>query len=1019
MAIIRNPCESEDPPVHDDDPAACPFGQRRSALTGECIPITDIPSEPDGFVAVPPAARNPFAVNTNLTDPNRASTPGMIDQLSDANQVITPQAPGGFLDEPPPNDPLISVLEIPYISATRDLTTIDENNFFSIGTLSPRGLVNHSSIWLAQKTDEGVRNQVDRFRVALFNFWNFDGESEKITARPIGNTRVPGGWRAGDASFWAIAVALHQNGAQSMYEALPLNDNQSPDYSLMENIPFKFQRSVVDRAKAQLPDNTKDSHLMDIYMAGSNSTVWSSQARDGFWGTNPEQRELYRSGNIEFDRPFFDYVFDAPAAFFESEMNNILISPSDSADVTVMAADQNLHAKVERETEIPNVYQYYQSKQTERLINSDLLLEANLPPGLIEYNQRLIANYEEFENEVDFDSSPSLKFPSDKVEQLEKINEVVRGSLTNFVEISINTTNAGPINALLQRNKMDTVILEILKSTTHLRDSEPGVGAGFGADALLPNQLVLDQSGRRKFTKVLDDQFVGENSNNTINATVNDRAEQGVEEVVVANIDKLISVVSDDSLRAFSWPRNLEEYPLGYTGWQNKRLTMFEETIRSQIFLDRMNQHIRQGKLERSFTDILYGRKAYSEVIGYKIEKHRIERNAQGQEDESKVQEFFLMDNDNIDKVNFLDTQVIPNKKYRYKIFTINFVIGTKYEYDGGATFYSWRLPAHGPRQSGHLSARQVKDNDILDGQLSINVRSGRSISLLYAPFFEKVVSLADKPPITPQVTFLPYQGVDDRHAILLQANYGEETAQPIKIFEEDEPIITGIFRSQNRQPGDEVLYKSDSLPTEFEVIRIDTVPESYEDFSQARALKIRKQASGKTGFFKLDIEPNKHYYYIFRTYDKGGVSNPSEVFRIRMVSYQNGIFMELEPYEMYKKPKEFKISFEKVIKISPSMEQKMINFEQVFQEIETASPENRSTLSRLRSELGLKTRVEKKIFQLTAPPKEKITLGSTTVESSVWDKKFKIRCISKTTGKKIDYNITFNKKKTTLLNEE
>ena len=1008
---IKNPCESQDPAGQPDiiNPI-CPPGQIRNE-NGHCVDEADFRSLPEVVPLPPITARpiDPFAERVLLSRnlPNDPS--GMIDPLSPnipAPAALPPglglpDQPGGFgQDFNPPV--IVMKSEIPYISATRDLTTIDENNFFNIGLLSPGGFINHSSIWLTQKTDESVRNQVDRFRVALFNFWNFDGESEKMTARPMNATPNLPSVTAGDASPWAHSVALHRVGARR-YESRHPADNEdiSTDYSLMENIPLKFQKSAVSMLKPGLPNNTKDSHLMDIYMAGSNSTVWSSQGRATFWGTSPEQREFYRSGNIDFGRPFFDYVFDAPAAFFESEMNNILISPSDSADVTVMAADQNLHAKVERETEIPNVYQYYQSKQTERLINSDLLLEANLPPGLIEYNQRLIANYEEFENEVDFDSSPSLKFPSDKVEQLEKINEVVRGSLTNFVEISINTTNAGPINALLQRNKMDVILLQMLHHAQDLGDNS--------LNATILNNKKISTT----FTKILDDNFIGVDPANTQSATVNDKVEQGIPGTIYSDIDKIISAASSDQYRTLSWPRNLYEYPLGYTGWQNERLTMFEETIRSQIFLGRMNQYIRQGKLERSFADLLHGRKAYSEVVGYKIEKHRIERNAQGQEDESKVQEFFLMDNDNIDKVNFLDTQVIPNKKYRYKIFTINFVIGTQYEYNEGTTFYSW---LNGP---GRHSTREVKDNDDDQGQLSISVLSGRSISLIYAPFFEKVVSLADKPPITPQATFLPYQGVDDRHAILLQASYGEETAQPIKIFEEDESIITGIFRSQNRHPGDEVLYKSDSLPTEFEVIRIDSAPESYEDFSQARALKIRKQASGKTAFFKLDIEPNKYYYYTFRTHDNAGVSNPTEVFRVRMVSYQNGIFMEMEPYEMYRKPKEFKISFEKVLKISPSMEQKMINFEKVFQEIDSNPAESRPAISRLRSELGLKTRLEKRKFQLTAPAKEEVTLGNHPAADSVWDKKFKVRCISKTTGKKIDYNITFSKKKITLINEE
>ena len=37
-----------------------------------------------------------------------------------------------------------------------------------------------------------------------------------------------------------------------------------------------------------------------------------------------------------------------------------------------------------------------------------------------------------------------------------------------------------------------------------------------------------------------------------------------------------------------------------------------------------------------------------------------------------------------------------------------------------------------------------------------------------------------------------------------------------------------------------------------------------------------------------------------------------------------------------------------------------------------------------------------------------KVVVGSETLEESIWDKKFKIRLISKKTGKKLDINVTY-----------
>ena len=66
-------------------------------------------------------------------------------------------------------------------------------------------------------------------------------------------------------------------------------------------------------------------------------------------------------------------------------------------------------------------YQYYQAKQIERRIGDDERLQENLPPGLVDFNQRVSVNFEEFFNENEFNTRKVFKFPSDKVEKFEEI----------------------------------------------------------------------------------------------------------------------------------------------------------------------------------------------------------------------------------------------------------------------------------------------------------------------------------------------------------------------------------------------------------------------------------------------------------------------------------------------------------------------------------------------------------------------------------------------------------------------
>lgn len=979
---IRNPCEDQ---IVEEPEFTVVCGPGQIKLNGRCVPSWMIrgqaPTPPP-----PPPGQDPFAreidINLNRFVPQPGSPPPSPENL---DELIEEGA----------------IRDISYVSATRDLTTINEENFYAINNSAfsriEEAMMNHSSVWLRQKNSEDpVIDEIDRFRLCLLNFWNFNGEYESITVRPAGDSRLP----------QPNSIQLNQPSGHELleYSLLVLKsqpslgipalaywktDIDTDGYTLMENLPFQFYKPSFDRARRYFERETTPSHIMDMYMAGVDSSAWLLENREAFWQQNPNKFSFLVGGNIEYNKRFFDYTFDAPAAFFESEMNNVIISPFDSADVVVNIRNQELHQDLESELEIPSVYQYYQSKQTERLINNNQQLEEVLPPGLVEFNQSSIANYEEFANENEFMSKSVLKFPSDRVELLEEINKSIKGSLNNYSEISINTSQGGPINAVLQRNKMDTLILQILKSNIDAGDNPQG------------HRIVNAVKKMEKtFTKVLDDQFIAPEPENTVDVTVNDKAIQNIVDHIFVDVDQMITYPNRFNLELF-WPRDLEDYPLYYHGWDNERLTRLEELIRSEIFLDQMNQIIEDGKFERSYADILYGRKAYSEVIGYKIEKYKIVLNAFNQEEEVKIQEILLMDNDSVKRLEFLDTQIIPDSKYKYKIFTINFVIGTKYEYDEQSSSYSWLE-----------DDRQTVRPDTRDGRLAINVRSGRSVSIIYAPFFEKIVSAADKPPMTPQVSFLPYQGVDNRYAILLQSGFGEVLEKPIVVLREDENIIQEIYRTQNRRAGSEILYKSDSLPNEFELIRIEDEPESYRDFDSPSAIRISKQATGKTAFFVIDVEPNKYYYYTFRTYDDGGVSNPTEVFRVRMVSYQNGIFMELEAYEMYKKPKELDISFAKVIKISPNTEQKMINFERVFQALEAQQENSESLVRNVREELGLEAQADTTEFQKTAPDSDILKLGRKADNESIWGKRFKLRCTSKTTGKKVDINFTFTQTK-------
>ena len=1005
---IRNPCDEVQPDEPTPQILICPPGFIRVVDANgaqQCVNPADIVSfeePPDS----PEELANPFAENV-FFQPQRNYS---FDFLPNLNFFQAPQ-------EQAPLIPLSGDLE--YVSATRDLTTIDENSFYDLSFIQSDISVdqrleffraNHSSIWLNQKTDQSVLNSVDRFRLALFNFWNFQNYYEEITAKSCGNFRTSN--NPPIPSIGPLSMNLMLEFQPAEYEKRTRFENGNRfrwrGYNSWESTAFRFSKGLLDFTAFIMPGNTPKSHAMDIYMFGSDSIVWEQEGRS--WDQAPITREHFRHKNIEFDKEFYDFVFDSPAAFYESEMDNILVSPFDSANVVSNITNHELRSSMSSELLVPSVYQYYQAQQTDKLISNGSLLAENLPNGLVEFNQKTVSSYEQASTRNE-ESSAVLKFPSNKVEMFEEINKTMKGALTNYIEITINSTQATPINSALQRNKMDTLILQLLQ--------EEGEEYWSGIENLMISGKIKD----RKFTKILDDQFIQADSLEVSNQTINDKAVQGINERIIINIDKILSLSTNDYLSVdgqgvsqvfqhdrqseLFWPRDLSEYPLYYTGWDNHQLAKMEELIRSQIFLAELEQIIEEGRLQRSYADLLNGQKAYAEVIGYKVEKYKITKNEAGQEIENKIQDFYFMNNDAVEKIEYLDTQVIPGAKYTYKMYTMNIVIGTKYMYAAADNAFEWRFPG----------AQEVRPNANEQNLLRFNIASNRLISLIEAPFFQKTVVGIDRPPMTPDVSFLPYQGVDNRYSVLLKTAFGEQKEKPIPVLQEDEDTLPELYRNQNIRQGEEILYKTDSLPTHFEVMRIDTPPETYRDFDSAETFHIRKPAAGNTCFIKFtDIEPNKFYYYIFRTVDKAGVSNPTEVFRVRMISYEEGIFMEMDTYEMYKKPENFNMSFEAALKISPNFEQKIIDFDKALNEIQSNTPS--SALSRIREELGLRTKADLKKFQRRAPRKDQLKLGKVPAAKSIWSKKFKFRCTSKKTGKKIDFNIVFSQKKTEKLSK-
>jgi len=597
----------------------------------------------------------------------------------------------------------------------------------------------------------------------------------------------------------------------------------------------------------------------------------------------------------------YDTVFAATQPFYSSELDNIEVNTGTSVSITphVGYYEEVPHVP---ETQLPGLYRTY-----------------------------FRATHATHEN-CDVDDRVQ-KFTSDSVAEMKEANESLKRYFNQYVEISIMTQQGGKIASLLDEFQMDKYVLELASSTY----TQPGL-----------------------YSQV-EDEFRFVSSNND-QALENDRFLLNARSRTTPDPFKsLISTIKDRAITFFEGI-NHSSYPLKYEYWNNAELLRFTDTIRSQLFMNKLGQQVLTPRNIRSLKSIYDGRKSFSEIIGYRIAKHEI---IDGQMSPGPVQNFYVMDSDKVLTIDFVDTQVNPGKTYVYRIHSLNLVIGSKYTY----------IP------QGEWTA----DGERVSSKYKIEVLP--HIKVIEAPFFQKVVSVIEKPPMAPQVSFIPLQGEDSAMQMLIQSNFGEKQEIPISILPGDQQIIDSMLEAQQAREDRAIQYQTDSLPEKFQIMRLSSPPETYQDFANSDYVQTVETTSRSLIFNDSQFEPNKEYFYAFRAIDKVGISNPTEVYKVKVNSYVNGIFLDIKQYEMVPlhetKPT---LTFERALKIEPSFQQRAITFSDNITDLDSRN------------------------FAMSVPSRDDILFGESPEEDSVWGRDFKIRLKSKRTGRQIDLNVKFSK---------
>jgi hypothetical protein len=316
--------------------------------------------------------------------------------------------------------------------------------------------------------------------------------------------------------------------------------------------------------------------------------------------------------------------------------------------------------------------------------------------------------------------------------------------------------------------------------------------------------------------------------------------------------------------------------------------------------------------------------------------------------------------------LKFVDTQIKYGVEYTYTVSAYCLVLGKKYKYE--------------EQESIELPNGIIKLGDYL------KITTEDYIPLIRVPLFTTSGKVMDHPPVPPGVDFHSLKGKNNEIRIRLTSENTEYWQVPKPITSKDEKEFEEIAGVHPLDEKDRLFFKTDDFSKAFEIFRTDVKPRNYRDFAGKKIKTYELEPNYISATHNDIIQPNKKYYYTFRAIDEHDhVSNPTLVYEVMLRDDAGFIYPEIRIVEFLEGDYyNFSSEMQTYIQINPSMENVFFD-SSVFNAKESAF------------ELNLDASGEE-------PP-----IG--TAKNPVWKKNFKLRVTSKSSGKKVDVNFTFNKK--------
>ena len=259
---------------------------------------------------------------------------------------------------------------------------------------------------------------------------------------------------------------------------------------------------------------------------------------------------------------------------------------------------------------------------------------------------------------------------------------------------------------------------------------------------------------------------------------------------------------------------------------------------------------------------------------------------------------------------------------------------------------------------------------------------------IVEVPYTTITTSVLSKPPPPPEVEIIPYRAVNNELLFTFDATIAEMRMVGVPITQKDELLFEKHYQAQAPLDG-KLTFKSDDIPAFFEIFRLDRPPNSYADFDGNKRATIstliddeKKIIRSRSTDYIDKLQPNVKYYYTFRTVDfHDNVSNPTFIYEVELVDDGGAIYPLINLYQLpIIDSKVSSKTMKKMIQVYPALEQVTANL-----------PANTGVDDPSDIAIG------------------DVVLGN--INDPIWGKTFKIRLTSRKTGKKIDMNVTFDKR--------